>query len=118
MWVQKVLEEMQAREVSLKTAHELIQQIQGLAEEADLSEARQQVYTINQDCDRALAASDQVEGRTTGRSSSWQQVYTISQDWTELSLRLTKLKAALQVGRRHGNRCTPSTRTGPSSRCV
>ena len=87
MWVQKVLEEMQAREVSLKTAHELIQQIQGLAEEADLSEARQQVYTINQ-------------------------------DWTELSLRLTKLKAALQVGRRHGNRCTPSARIGPSSRCV
>ena len=37
------------REVSLKTAHELIQQIQGLAEEADLAEARQQVYTINQD---------------------------------------------------------------------
>ena len=68
--------------------------------------------------DRALAASDQVEGRTTGRSSSWQQVYTVSQDWTELSLRLTKLKAALQVGRRHGNRCTPSARTGPSSRCV
>ena len=87
MWVQKVLEEMQAREVSLKTAHELIQQIQGLAEEADLSEARQQVYTINQ-------------------------------DWTELSLRLTKLKAALQVGRRHGNRCTPSARIGPSCRCV
>ena len=52
--------------MSLKTVHELIQQIQGLAEEADLTQSRQQVYAINQ-------------------------------HWTELSLRLAKLKGSLLV---------------------
>ncbi|XP_076466610.1 dystrophin-like isoform X3 [Babylonia areolata] len=64
-FVKKVQEEMQGREVSLKLVHELVQQIQALAEEADLTQSRQQVYTINQ-------------------------------SWTELSLRLTKLKGTLQ----------------------
>ncbi|KAL8624968.1 hypothetical protein ACOMHN_039855 [Nucella lapillus] len=64
-FVKKVQEEMQNREVSVKMVHELIQQIATLAEDADLSQSRQQVYDINQ-------------------------------SWTELSLRLTKLKGALQ----------------------
>ncbi|XP_070191463.1 dystrophin-like isoform X2 [Littorina saxatilis] len=49
VYVKSVLEEMQSREVSLKTSHELVQQIQALSEDADLSESRQQVYAINQE---------------------------------------------------------------------
>ncbi|KAK7483287.1 hypothetical protein BaRGS_00025454, partial [Batillaria attramentaria] len=64
-YIKKVMEEMQLREGALKTIHELIQQLQGLAEEADVTESRQEVYTINQ-------------------------------DWTELSLRLARLKGSLQ----------------------
>ena len=49
VFVQKIQEQMQSQEASLKTVHELIQQIQALAEEADMSQCHQQVDTIRQD---------------------------------------------------------------------
>ncbi|XP_076445085.1 dystrophin-like isoform X2 [Babylonia areolata] len=47
--VKMVQEEMKSREPCLPMMSEWIQQIQALAEEADMSECRHQVYTINQD---------------------------------------------------------------------